>query len=80
MRREGYARNAGRELPEVAAPTALRECISQGTAGDAGLFLLNASNIIKVAGGCDGGFHRNDWGRCVPNWYGYYSRPSGTAY
>ena len=40
----------------MAAPTALRECISQGTAGDAGLFLLNASNIIKVAGGCDGAF------------------------
>ena len=37
-----YARNAGRELPEVAAPTALRECISQSPAGDGGAFLLSS--------------------------------------
>jgi len=35
----------------------------------------NASNITKVAGGCGRGSHRNGWGRCVPNRYGYYSRP-----
>ena len=34
-----YARNAGRELPEVAAPTALREGISQSPAGDGGAFI-----------------------------------------
>ena len=34
-----------------------------------------ASNITKVAAGCARGFHRNSWGRCVPNRYGYYSRP-----
>jgi hypothetical protein len=35
----------------------------------------NVSNITKVAGGCGVGFHRNGWGSCVPNRYGYYSRP-----
>ena len=29
-------------------------------------------NIIAIAGGCDGGFHPNRWGRCVPNRYGYH--------
>ena len=46
MRRDGIrhvdtrADAAGRELPEVAAPTALRECISQSPAGDGGAFLF----------------------------------------
>ena len=36
----------------------------------------NPSNITKVAGGCGRGFHLNGWGRCVPNRYGHYSRPT----
>jgi hypothetical protein len=35
----------------------------------------NVSNTTKVSGGCGVGFHRNGWGRCVPNRFGYYSRP-----
>ena len=36
-----YARNAGRELPEVAAPTAIREGIAQAPLATAGPSILN---------------------------------------
>ena len=34
------------------------------------------ANIVKVADGCGRGWHRNPWGRCVPNrYYREFRRP-----
>ena len=30
-----------------------------------------AANLVQVSGGCGWAFHRNPWGYCVPNGYGY---------
>ena len=38
------------------------------------------SNIVRTAGGCGWGLHRNRWHRCVPNRYGYYGRPYWPGY
>jgi len=29
------------------------------------------ANLMQVSGGCGPAFHRNPWGYCVPNYYGY---------
>ena len=30
-----------------------------------------SANLVQVSGGCGWAFHRNAWGYCVPNPYGY---------
>lgn len=32
----------------------------------------DSANLIQVSGGCGPAYHRNPWGYCVPNPYGYY--------
>ncbi len=32
----------------------------------------HASDIVPVSGGCGRGFHRDPWGNCVANRWGYY--------
>jgi|SwirhisoilCB1_FD_contig_31_18481432_length_439_multi_3_in_0_out_0_1 hypothetical protein len=43
-----------------------------------------ASNVIEVSGGCGPAGHRNPWGYCVANFYGYgwygYPRYAGHYY
>jgi hypothetical protein len=31
-----------------------------------------ASHVVEITGRCGWAFHRNRWGHCVPNRYGYY--------
>jgi hypothetical protein len=30
-----------------------------------------SANLVQVSGGCGPAFHRNPWGYCAPNYYGY---------
>ena len=45
-----------------------------------GPVIPQASNIVQAAGGCGWHFHPNRWGHCVPNRYGYYTRPYWRGY
>lgn len=51
---------AGTAPPVLAAPIAAAPPAPQVT------------NVVPAAAGCGWRFHRNRWGRCVPNRYGFY--------
>jgi hypothetical protein len=43
------------------------EAMPLSAAGAASTATANAAHLILVREGCGGGFHRNRYGRCVPN-------------